>query len=483
MKQTKRVAIIGMGIAGSAVLEAYAKESKRRPDLPLHLACYDESRSWGRGLAYLKDAPEVLLNTRAETVAYDYEQRGHYATWLKETKGLEEAYTSRGLFGEYLNHFTKQTAADLNATMIPEKVQSLTYLPDRQQWLINSETLPYDHIHLCTGLDTMADPYNLQGQAHYIHTPYPLQTSLSHIPAGQTIGILGTNLTAIDIAKVALKQLTPRKIWLASRHGNLPVADVEQLASLPIQVLTFERLREIREENQGVLPFEALDALIEEEFRCQAVYFPIYRQERLLPGWEALAVSLENPPRVARAELLAMYITRLLNTNWAYMTRSDQSTFWKKYHRTLDLTRSKIPLASVTALLEGKESGVLDIMGGLTDVAPASDEGGFLLKSNNNNQSLKVDYLINGIGLSNNPHEANDPLIQQLLADSLIASHPFGGIIINSQNGQIISPIYGSLPTAQAHGSIIEGSIYQANATYIIQERAHHFVRKSLAHS
>ena len=48
------IAIIGMGISGSAVLTSYAKELKDKKHA-ITIDCYDTSHSFGRGVPFRED--------------------------------------------------------------------------------------------------------------------------------------------------------------------------------------------------------------------------------------------------------------------------------------------------------------------------------------------------------------------------------------------------------------------------------------------
>ncbi|MGX7107001.1 FAD/NAD(P)-binding protein [Hutsoniella sourekii] len=462
-----KVAIIGMGISGSAVLDTYAHSLSATQVSHYLIDCYDQADSWGRGLPFRADDCGVLVNTRAETISYSYYQPGDFANWL-HNQGVDQSYSSRQAYGDYLRGYTYQAASRVQARIINHWVDRLDYLENTQQWQVHPGGRIYDRIHLCVGRTAYQDPYQLQGKPTYIHQPYPLDQELKSINQGSRLGILGSNLTAIDITKYLAKQKGAHKIYLLSRQGQVPVADVLQKSSLSFYHLTIDRVRERIKLDKGLV-FRELDHLIQAEFQAHGINWDHYQSTRLEPGLASLRGSLDHPEEVATAELIFLQLTRLLNLYWSQMTSQDQDLFLAKYHRASQLTKAKIPPESAEVLLDLANSGQLEVLAGIYDIRPLYP--GFLI-----NQSLKLHYLINGMGLD--PAIQNQPLLAQLASQEIIESDPRWGIKVEAKTSQIKSPRWGTLANATAHGLLVEGTIYQANSIYIIQAQ----VARTLKH-
>ena len=94
----EKVAIIGMGIAGTGVLSAYEKELK---DSDIVIDCYDSKKSFGKGYPFRNDSDEILINVKRDSISYDYENMDDFHNWIEENKITDEDYVPRNLFGKY----------------------------------------------------------------------------------------------------------------------------------------------------------------------------------------------------------------------------------------------------------------------------------------------------------------------------------------------------------------------------------------------
>jgi uncharacterized NAD(P)/FAD-binding protein YdhS len=81
----------------------------------------------------------------------------------------------------------------------------------------------HDYVILCAGGSVLSDPFNLAGFEGYIPNPYPTRERLREIPPDASVGILGSGLTAVDVA-VSLKERGHRgPVRMYSRSGVLPL--------------------------------------------------------------------------------------------------------------------------------------------------------------------------------------------------------------------------------------------------------------------
>ena len=249
------IAIFGMGISGSAVLTSYAKELKDKKHA-ITIDCYDTSHSFGRGVPFREDSDLALVNTRTTDITYDYEQPGEYEHWLKEEAKIEgdiPEFTTRALFGEYLNDRTMKQIELLNATIHYETIEDMQWLSETKQWELvtdSNEVRQYDRVHLCSGSLPVLDPYNLNGKPNYISNPYPLNELTHNIFKDDRFVVIGTRLTAIDVLKYLLQERENESVYTFSRHNFFNTVGTANLA-------------------KGKLPMKSAEAIIEGEDRGQ----------------------------------------------------------------------------------------------------------------------------------------------------------------------------------------------------------------------
>lgn len=79
----EKVAIIGMGTSGMAVLRAYEKGGLGEK---AEIDCFDDENSMGKGYPYRKDTDKLILNLKTRKLSYDYENNDDLADWLQENK-------------------------------------------------------------------------------------------------------------------------------------------------------------------------------------------------------------------------------------------------------------------------------------------------------------------------------------------------------------------------------------------------------------
>ncbi len=222
----------------------------------------------------------------------------------------------RAVMGEYLKSQV-QTAADMaenlgmatllhtgfEVTDIHEE-KSKAYLACRN----NSGTLqtfgPFHGVLLATG-----HWFESADQQNYFSSPWPAAKLLEAIPSGAEIGVLGSSLSAIEVALTLTsdgrfkRQLSgeliyapprsPRKLTLYSRRGLLPRVR-GRIGSRPNRYLSCERLLRLTHENPYQLKLTDIFELLDREL--SAAYG--YRVD-----WSKVLDPVEDPERILRLDI------------------------------------------------------------------------------------------------------------------------------------------------------------------------------------
>jgi hypothetical protein len=245
-----RIAVIGVGPRGLSVIERVI--SHTRLDGPPVELLLIEPGELGIGVHQVKQPDFLLLNTIASqlTIFSDEEMApGAPVTpgpslfeWCQaQNKSVRfDEFLPRRHLGEYLQWAVGQLLAGapswLTVRHLPTHAVGLRQDGDGAVMTLADGT---DHR---VDLAVVTTGHGLPGAApantdRLIVTPYPLPAQLEHIPAGATVALIGTGLTAMDViasltvgrggsfvgdSYVASGQ-EPR-IVLASRSGRLPCA-------------------------------------------------------------------------------------------------------------------------------------------------------------------------------------------------------------------------------------------------------------------
>lgn len=227
---TLDIAIIGAGASGTltAVHAAQAGSS---------VALIDAGARAARGLAYGTPYGAHLLNVPAGRMSAKPDEPNHFLQWLRGRMpdAHSGTFAPRASYGDYLASLL--IASDV--TRVGGSAVGLT--PFENGWTVHlhdGRTLEARAAVLALGNLPPADPLRLGGDApaEYIRDPWAPGVSLGLAPDAPVL-LIGTGLTALDIA-IALRHDGHRgPIHALSRNGRLPqphaAAAARPLPSLP----------------------------------------------------------------------------------------------------------------------------------------------------------------------------------------------------------------------------------------------------------
>jgi len=266
MNDRPTVAVIGAGFSGvlTALRLLVAPEG---PTVML----IERGPRFGRGAAYATGSPHHLLNVRATNMSAFVEQPSHFLDWLGEEGHAEDGqvFVTRDRYGRYLQSLLREAASGDGArrlALVHDDVVSLKQAGEK--WALHlgvGRVLKADAVVLATGNLPPPAPDGLDpgllASPRYVADPWAWDAA--ETPAAGDILLLGTGLTAVDIALSIDAARPGATITALSRHGLLPRAHapavetawVEPPTGSPRQVLARVRAQ-AREDWRG-----ALDAL------------------------------------------------------------------------------------------------------------------------------------------------------------------------------------------------------------------------------
>jgi uncharacterized NAD(P)/FAD-binding protein YdhS len=238
------VAIVGGGFSGSLVALNAARLAAR----PLRIALLDRGGAFGTGLAYAASHGEALLNVPAGAMGAFAADPGEFARWLRDEAGVEPdalpaaPYAPRRLFGAYVASLLARARRDGHAidTVVAEvanvrrgadglacvDVKGVAVAVARHVVLALGTPAPPDPLPAMDGLRT--DP-------RYRANPWLPLTDLK-VDSGQSILVLGTGLTALDVVYELVARGVTSHIYALSRRGAFPLSHAERPAD-PVRPL------------------------------------------------------------------------------------------------------------------------------------------------------------------------------------------------------------------------------------------------------
>ncbi|CUB52716.1 hypothetical protein BN2127_JRS10_01953 [Bacillus subtilis] len=226
-----KLAIIGCGATGVAFIYNFIQKYIQTSRKPLAITIFEKSEHLGVGVPYNDDVLSVRLNQTIDHVSISIGDPLHFQKWLKEQKIYpffsDEQYIPRAIYGKYLQWSLQQTMSQVMEqikfhTILEEVIDIHLNFEDNLIVETFNNSYQFDMVLLCTGHIFRKDPYHLLKYPHYIERPYPLIKKLPLIQKDQSVAILGSSLTAVDIA-ISLQEANHiGPIHMISRHGQLP---------------------------------------------------------------------------------------------------------------------------------------------------------------------------------------------------------------------------------------------------------------------
>ena len=242
VSQASSVAIVGAGFCGTLLAVHLARAG-------LAVTLIDRTGRFGPGLAYGAAHPLHLLNTPAGRMSAFPDDPEHFTRWAhaRDPQVTGGSFLPRRLYGEYL----EQLRTALPITCLSDQVTDLTRDADayrltltrdarviagdplRADRVIAGDTLTRDdhaiaghtlraaRVVLAVGNLAPADPLPL-ASPRYHRDPWSFDPTA--LDRDAPILLLGTGLTALDLALTLADAGHRGDIHLASRHGLLPQA-------------------------------------------------------------------------------------------------------------------------------------------------------------------------------------------------------------------------------------------------------------------
>jgi len=216
------VAIIGGGFSGTLQAINLLRHNGPRATL------IERAPEPGVGLAYGAAHPSHVLNVRAGNMSALPDDPGHFVRWL-EARGVENAPASfipRVMYGEYLREMLDQTrrGAGDRLTVIHGEVEDLE-VGETATLTIDGRTLRADAAVLAVGNLPPHSPPGLDPDAlsadRYMGNPWDPAMPRG-LTENDTVLIIGTGLTMVDVALTLDAHGYRGKIVALSRRGLLP---------------------------------------------------------------------------------------------------------------------------------------------------------------------------------------------------------------------------------------------------------------------
>jgi uncharacterized NAD(P)/FAD-binding protein YdhS/predicted metal-dependent enzyme (double-stranded beta helix superfamily) len=227
---TPRVAIVGGGFSGTMVA-AHLAELATANDAALHIVVHDRQASFGEGPAYRTADARHLLNVPASNMSVWPDRPTHFVEWARQRDPAVAPgdFLPRKRYGEYVRDAfaAAATSAGPKVSMEVRRDEVVDLTQRARGWSI--ETRPgapteVDAVVLATGHRPPDDPLRDRWEgprARYVEDPWA-SLALSAVRPDETVVLLGTGLTAVDVYLTLNKVPRTAPVIALARRGLVP---------------------------------------------------------------------------------------------------------------------------------------------------------------------------------------------------------------------------------------------------------------------
>lgn len=241
-----KVAIVGGGAAGA--LQALHLKAAGIDDIAL----IERSSEPGKGVAYSTRRPEHLLNVPARRMSALANDLDHFTRWYAgKTGGTDEDFAPRTLYGEYVAGLLAEAGISAIEGEVVNLARGAAILAD-------GGSIGADAFVLAPGNLKPATPPGIDPEALgdlWVADPWA-EDIAEGLGAGDVVMLLGSGLTAVDVALTLEALAFPGRIVALSRRGLAPRAHGprEPLGAPPQGLVPtcLAMLRRVRERSREV---------------------------------------------------------------------------------------------------------------------------------------------------------------------------------------------------------------------------------------
>jgi uncharacterized NAD(P)/FAD-binding protein YdhS/predicted metal-dependent enzyme (double-stranded beta helix superfamily) len=225
------VAIVGGGFCG-AMVAAHLMREATRSDVPMHIVIVDRQASIAEGAAYRTPDARHLLNVPTSGMSAWPDRSDDFLNWAKahDASTLPYSFLPRRTYGEYLRATLLDAIAQAGSKVSVEIRRDEADAIERRGksgWHLGckqSESIEADAVVLATGHRPLVDPLSnhwFGSRARYIEDPWS-SLMLTAIEKDESVCLLGTGLTAIDVLQSLGGSARSAPVTAFSRRGLLP---------------------------------------------------------------------------------------------------------------------------------------------------------------------------------------------------------------------------------------------------------------------
>jgi len=496
--ETIAIALVGGGAAGTATAHYLVQflEKQACNSAVVEIDIYEKRGLIGPGLAFERDNDALLMNMVTKDASLFADNLKHFWEWLALTKQEQyknmvmggssmapDGFLPRGLFGHYMGHTFHDAAlkAKRNGMKLRERYCEVIAIDQKSNGFelrtSTSEQYQYDFIVLCTGNSEPKDFYKLQGYARYINNPYPVRNYLTKIAQNDRIGIIGSQLTAADIAITMSHAGHKGPINLLSRTHDLP-AIRSILRPHTLRFMTLEALEDICRKKNFLSQRDLLRALRQELGAVGENWRTVFFEEKSTNPQDYFQNGIKNSVKEQPWQSVLVAIDQVIEHYWNKLSEQSKNEFLNLYHRKWNSKRVPLPITTAYKINALLMDGQLRYSPGLKKIYPKSSRVFYAHVIDNEciastgEVMYEFDWIINATGPDRHIDLTQTNLIRYLIESGMVACSPYGGIKVDFETSALIKPSGKKNEQFYALGHPTNGTFYFVSSLEMISNRA-----------
>jgi uncharacterized NAD(P)/FAD-binding protein YdhS len=442
------VAVVGAGASGTLL----AAQLLRRGEPGSRVVLIERSGAFGPGVAYSSTSDAHRLNVAAAQMAPLPKDPQAFFRWSRGRSDATspEDFLPRRLFGEYLvdllDDCERRAAGVVTLERFADEVVALPQSPDdparRRLELRSGRSIDADQVVLALGNSAPGAPIGLPREIvespHFLADPWA-PGALRASRADQTVLLLGTGLTMVDVA-LELGVSGGPVVYAMSRSGLLP------------------RVHQRRPTPAGPPPLDpatppSLDQLV------AVLTSEVVAADDRGDDWRPLIDSLRP----------------ISNEFWGGLGAEDRARFQREYARLWSVHRHRMAPQVGDALQRLIEKGRLRVQSATLTTAEVRDgrvDVDVLHPRDGTPARFRVDRIINCTGPLHDPRRISTPLVQDLVKRGSVRSNELGVGFDTDPVGTIIDRRGDRVPGIYAIGPLRDGGLLETTAVPEIGQQA-----------
>nr|POE64892.1 methionyl-trna formyltransferase [Quercus suber] len=438
------IAIVGGGACGIAVLSGLVENFKLGTPIRL-ITVFESASTVGPGLAYSRACEGTGLNMRSETMSLYREDPSHFLKWIQEEHPEVDVdeYLPRMQYGEYLaslSTLAKEEAAKLGCTVqsISNEVVALNRADggfeitdlDGRKYYARKAVLALGN-HMVPKHDHLRDDLG------YFSSPWP-NNRFKIIPRESSVSVIGSRLTALDIALCLRNNGHIGRINLISRSGRLPKVQAISISKKG-RFRLYDICRDLEKNSEGA--FARLVAALRTEIDNEGRHDWSTMLETSANAHTELDMDIRQAERGnIKWQDVINATSPVVERYWRCFNAQEKKQFLARYYSTWMTFRHAMPLVTarkISGMMSTGQLQVLQINGKLEKA-----QNGFQIPCKSALGYIHTDYVIEGTGPESDPLRLPSKLIHSCLGARLLKTDPLGGIKVDPTTLQASKDLY-----------------------------------------